>query len=278
MKLISFYIALFCLVLSAPLQADYPTFHFKMKDFPLGHRKYVRYARPQLKSMVREFYHIISKFSPTLEKIVEGRKKYKSITDFLGTFQSDCYQNQECMKKLNEAYEKIRGLNLTLLELKKISSEEINTFTTPEDYHVHLPELMEKMIQLEDTLMNIRQSYDIETSTSYRVVSKQEKNIQKLNFSIVHLFNYTMIDALPNDLKKEFEKVWFFFFKPVEKYVIPDPTSDQLLKRAENLNMVWNTFHMKISKGEMRVPTNGHKVIITMHRRWVSILKLFLSK
>ena len=263
---------------STRIQATYPTFHFNQKKYPLSQGKYIHYARPQLNNMRKEFYHIIQKFSFYSDQIVKTRELFFTKVYKLQNLENSCYQEAKCVEKVKNSYKVVQKINKQLLRLKEQTAKQLNTFNINDDYMAHFPGLLMNSLRLENILLDLLSSLRIETEESYLQTVEHEKSVKKLIFEVYHQFNYLMIDTLPRELKQEFEKVWFYFFRPLEKYILPAKTPKTFLDRVEALNLIWNTFHMKISKGEMRVPTNGHKIIITMHRRWVSILKLFLKK
>ncbi len=273
-KLISYMTLFSILCWNLHAVESYPTYHFNIKKYPLSQQRYQRYARPQLKNMTKEFYYILKNFSPTLKEIINSREDFLRHVNFLQEISFLSLDNPAEVKRIFIAYDYLIKINRSLMYLKLQIAKELNTFKTSEDYIAHFPELLTKLISLEDHLYQLinklKNSIDI---------SQQELvQIKQITFLIYHKFNYLMIDTLPGQLKVEFERVWFYFFRPLEKYILPAQSPHPFLERVEDLNMVWNTFHMKISKGEMRVPVNGHKIIITMHQRWVSILKLFLKR
>ncbi len=258
--------------------ATYPTFHLDAKKYPLSPAKYRHYAKPQLNNMRKEFYHIIQKFSFFGDQIVKSRNNFLTNIYLFHNFTDSCYQDNECLSKLEKAYKSLKLMNNNLLKLKYQIATKLNTFEVSDIHTTNFTQLMSNTLLLENLLLNVIHSIHIDTEESYKTTTKHEKQIRKIIFSMYHQLNYLIIDTLPQDLQKDFETVWFYFFRPLEKYILPAKDGAVLLQRTEELNMAWNSFHMKISKGEVRIPTNGHKIIITMHRRWVSILKLFLKK
>jgi hypothetical protein len=246
----------------------YPTYHFDPIKYPLSMGKYRLYARPQLNNMTKEFYHIISKFSFYAEDLLSSRKLFLQKLYVLQEQLHNC-NAESCHKVIKTALYNSIKLNQQLTQLKRSLATDINSFTISENDLVHFTKFIRLCFKLE---------YQLETQLNKTYLQQNFQTITKSIQGIYHQFNYLIIDTLPLNIKKEFEQVWFFFFRPIEQYVLPSMDPDNFLKRVEDLNITWNSFHMKISKGEMKIPRNGHKIILTMHARWVSILKLFLKK
>ena len=103
-----------------------------------------------------------------------------------------------------------------------------------------------------------------------------EDQLKTISTEIKQQFIFSILQTLPEKTKNEFETVWYFFIREIEKYILPKKTPDELIKRLESLNIIWNTFSMKMTKGNIKLPDNGEKILKIMHRRWVSVLKMIL--
>ncbi|MCR9204457.1 MAG: hypothetical protein NXH75_07770, partial [Halobacteriovoraceae bacterium] len=85
-----------------------------------------------------------------------------------------------------------------------------------------------------------------------------------------------MTQLLDGEMKDDFHAVWIHFFKEVDQKLIYERDKIYLLKRLEELNLSWNTYHMKMTKGNHDVPKNIVSLIKIMHNRWNSCLKIVL--
>jgi hypothetical protein len=66
------------------------------------------------------------------------------------------------------------------------------------------------------------------------------------------------------------------FFKKVDEKLLFEKDQEFLIKRLEELNLAWNTFHMKMTKENNDLSSQNIKLIKIMHNRWNSVLKIVL--
>ena len=76
----------------------------------------------------------------------------------------------------------------------------------------------------------------------------------------------------------EFYFLFANFIKNLEKQIIREKNKNYFLDRLGELNIAWNSFHMKMVKGHYKLPKKQAQIIIVMHNRWNSLLKLLLKR
>ncbi len=86
-----------------------------------------------------------------------------------------------------------------------------------------------------------------------------------------------LTQLLETKLRRDFHAVWMHFFKEVDQKVLYEKDKNYMVRRLEELNLAWNTFHMKMTKGNHNLPKSIVSLIKIMHNRWNSCLKIILS-
>ena len=102
------------------------------------------------------------------------------------------------------------------------------------------------------------------------------KTIDPLVKDLRFFSNTAMTAFLSKQEKEMFDFVWDNFFSPVDIYVIKGRDKEYLLRHLEDLNIVWHTFHMKMTKGFRKYPSHTEALFTIMSKRWSSILKIIL--
>jgi ABC-type antimicrobial peptide transport system permease subunit len=107
-----------------------------------------------------------------------------------------------------------------------------------------------------------------------------QKKLDRIDYLLQRIFTHagnTLTLFLESKLKKNFEFLWVNFIQNLETKIIYEKNSPYLLTRLGDLNIAWNSFHMKISKGEYKLTKSSRKILKNMHSRWNSILKIILA-
>ena len=79
---------------------SYPYFHFDAKKVKLSRDSYRRYIRPQIRSIVQEFYFILKKLDPYNHDIIELNNNVKRLRSDWNKFENQCHSEIEFCKSL----------------------------------------------------------------------------------------------------------------------------------------------------------------------------------
>lgn len=255
----------------------YSTFHFDYKKKKVSQASYLRYIKPQLKNITTEFYHIIGQQDNLSKLLIEMNQDFNKQLPQLKNYGKDCKGSDDCTRSLRRFYKKIKDINYNfLLYIESFSTKKHASFNKINKFGTSFINLQNNLISLENYLhFSLMQSPLLKEGQPDNEIAFQEK-LLKLTSDIHNQFVFSILQTLPEKTKNEFETVWYFFIQEIEKFVLTNKNPKYFLRRVENLNIIWNTFSMKMTKGSIKLPSNGAKVLKIMHRRWVSILKMIL--
>lgn len=244
----------------------------------LDDRSFTRYVLPQLKALTQEFYHILKKLHPIHESTIKLYLKLSSSERMFKEFRQTCRQiDDECNKKLKELYRETRDLDRlilgpqnTLLNLKEAKdTKEIEAM-------LHLISGLGEMGNQNYRLMHALEEYILTANTSYFPYYDGRSLIEPTLHKMLLSSELMLTQLLGPKLREDFHAVWMHFFKDVDQKILYEKDKVYLVKRLEELNLAWNTFHMKMTKGNHELPKNLVSLIKIMHNRWNSCLKIIL--
>ena len=194
-----------------------------------------------------------------------------------GRWEKECRasENKECYTILKTIYKTLKDTEQTLLYVKSRYTQHLKNNTDP------LLMLLPKINEI--TLLNYRLIHALEEIQSTLDTSFEHHSVAKTRFEkYIHPMKITsqmMITSLIDQKYRQvFEFAYIQFINSLELEIVEKHNKEYLIKNLENLNLTWNTFHMKITKSEDRPPKNITNLIKIMHNRWNSILKIVLRK
>jgi hypothetical protein len=238
-----------------------------------------RYALPQLKAMTQEFYHILRKLHPLHDDLIKQKSHLNRMSETYQDFQENCPEvSPDCLDRLKGLYLQSRRFDQMALDLqeRKISfnkvkdQEKVNALLT-------LTGTIDKMANQNYRLMHKIEEYLITTNTTYFPYFDGKKEIYPILNKMKLSSELNMTILLEPKYRKEFDFVRAHFFRQIEFRVVSKKDKKYFLKRLEELNIAWNTFHMKMTKGSNPLPRSLTKFIKIMHNRWNSVLKIILN-
>ena len=125
-------------------------------------------------------------------------------------------------------------------------------------------------------LMHALEEYLLTANTSYFPYYDGRSLIEPTLHKMLLSSELMITQLLESKLKDDFHAAWMHFFKDVDQKILYEKDKIYLIKRLEELNLAWNTFHMKMTKGNHNLPKNIVSLIKIMHNRWNSCLKIIL--
>jgi hypothetical protein len=127
-------------------------------------------------------------------------------------------------------------------------------------------------------MLHLIEKYIILDQTHFHPSTPHDKIFNRNLYQLNVLTDNIITELLPKKYKSTFQQVYSLFFQPIERYGLAEKDSVWYLRRLEELNLSWNTFHMKITKDTDNVPKSLLNVVRIMHNRWNSTLKVVLRK
>jgi hypothetical protein len=273
-------IIFFLLVLSGPSfsQVRTPYFLYEKNKIQLADRNFKKYIIPQLRAIKQEYFLLLRKLHPLHDNTIKLYTQLSSTERTFSNFSSECSQiTAECLTSLKGLYLQTRKLDNLI---SRMQTKEVNLKKAAGLHQTEaLLQLISSLGQMGNNnyrLMHALEEYILTSNTSffpyYDGKTLIEPTIHEMLLSSELLLN----QLLTGELKEDFHAVWMHFFRSIDERIIYKKNKVFLLKRLEGLNLAWNTFHMKMTKGNHNLPKNLVSLIKIMHNRWNSCLKIIL--
>ena len=217
-------------------------YHYERPLAP-GDYAFRRFITPQLKQIIREFYQLLQKLNPIQRELLAMREKIEQLVS----------AKEE--ERIDQLYWQLDHLILSLESqkitfTKKMSSEEID------NYLLCLGNL-EKIARIGHQLL-----YDRKMPLANPICFFGGDNIILL--------------SIGEERRSLFDFIWVGFFSPIKKFIIEKEDKAYLMNNLEELNTAWNSFNMKLAKGQKQYPKSIGPIISMIHSRWNSVLKVIL--
>lgn len=270
---------LFCAFMgSASAQVRSSYFLYDQKKINLDERSFTRYILPQLRAITQEYYHILKKLHPVHESTIKLYLKLSESERLFKSFAKTCRKLEgECLQDLKDLYRHTRDLDRLILKPQDglIDLQEATTSHEMEGL-LQLISSLGHMSNRNYRLMHALEEYILTANTSYFPYYDGRSLIEPTLHKMLLSSELMLTQLLESKLKDDFHAAWMHFFKDVDQKILYEKDKDYLVKRLEELNLAWNTFHMKMTKGNHNLPKNIVSLIKIMHNRWNSCLKIIL--
>lgn len=250
------------------------TFGYKLKDQDLTQYEYVRYVRPQLKSIIQDYKTLVILLNDDLKDFKANINSFRSLIDLSSSFENLCktMESQNCSDSLKEIHKEF--LNL----IKIFDKQQI--LLSQQDIEV------DKQIRAWHLLENVR--LDVINSffkIDSALVSNQlkAKNIISAKDIFHHveknyiLFNLFLLENSHKDFKNPLHSYWISFIRPVYKYVLIRDNKEYFQNNLNELNFRWNELNVYLTKKNKNLPKRVTTLVNVMHNRWNNILKVTLK-
>lgn len=270
---------LFASVIFTSTAFSYPYYYFDKKKIKTSKSNFKRYVRPQINNIIKEYYHILTKIEPLQGELISIKKQIQTLNRDWPLLSDICSEDiDKCKVKLKRFYLLSRRLDSNILKIQK---SKFSFLTEKKDKSKELDNILRLSKHLDEiSLLSYKNLHFLE---EVRVNSDPEGLKHKLTkySQTLHLMllssEMTITILLDNYFGPLFESVWAGYIKKIESHVLIERNQDYLLSKLEHLNTSWNAFHMKIVRGNISLPKKLTNVVVLMHNRWNSILKLYLK-
>jgi hypothetical protein len=245
----------------------------KLKD-----HTFRRLIMPQLKAMKTEYYLLIKKIEPASESSIKLKDLVKKALILDRDRKNICspYDIDKCPEITKELYNQLRKIDLLLLKMLSVKFDKLDEKKLR--MHVALHEQLDQIAGLNYSMLHLIEKYIILDQTHFHPSTPHDKIFNRNLYQLNVLTDNIITELLPKKYKSTFQQVYSLFFQPIERYGLAEKDSVWYLRRLEELNLSWNTFHMKITKDTDNVPKSLLNVVRIMHNRWNSTLKVVLRK
>jgi hypothetical protein len=250
---------------------------YEQKPLKLNDATFNRYVIPQIRAMGQEYYHLLRKLHPINNSIIQIKVKIIDMNINYQRFLVECRKDTiDCLDIVDKMYKQARELDSLLLKLKSRQlifknkkTEEVapllKLIYSIDEISGHVYRLIHKLEQLQITL-----------NTNYFEFHDSSYDMNDI-FHNMDLASETILTSLlDKGIQNDFNFARITFFKSIERYVIQKRNKKYLLSQLEQLNLSWNTFHMKMTKGNHQPTREVKNLIKIMHNRWNSVLKIIL--
>ena len=255
----------------------YPYYYFNKKSNNFTEREFRRYIAPQVKSIVQEYYFILKKMDPLQGSSIHFRNKIHQIKSKWDKGRKNCQISKKilCKDVLTRLHQDLRHSDKKTFALmkKKMVNSKIKV-----EAKFRLNEELGKILNLNYKILHLIEENLILHSQNQGILP--QKKMDKIDYLLQRMLTHsgnTLTLFLESKLKRNFEFLWVNFIQNLESKIIYEKNAPYLLTRLGDLNIAWNSFHMKISKGKYKLSKSSRKILKNMHSRWNSILKIILA-
>lgn len=253
-------------------------FLYDDKKIKIDPRSFSRYVLPQLRALTQEFYHILKKLNPIHDSTIKLYEQLSKNERMFKTFRKDCRQiNESCYDMLKELYMQTRKTDRLILGPQNNLMSLSNVNNTQElEGLLHLISGLGEMANQNYRLMHALEEYILTANTIFFPYYDGRSLIEPTLHKMLLSSELMLTQQLETKLRRDFHAAWMHFFKEVDQKILYEKDKVYMVKRLEELNLAWNTFHMKMTKGNHNLPKNIVSLIKIMHNRWNSCLKIVL--
>ena len=271
---------LILVILLIPLQVNaYSYYYFNRKQTKINPASFKRYVIPQTRSIIKEYYSVLTKIDPFEEHLIDIRKKVASLVSLWKENKNKCVNIDEfCLGKISQIYKEAKKLDRLIVDIEsnkiKFDKDQFKDI----DAYLSLTSKMNEISHINFLLVHYIEEMLMVATSSYSKYLTSPKTFEKYLHKM-DLTSQLMINSkLDPELREEFDTLYKQYIKMLDFHILTNKDSKALVLHLEDLNMAWNNFHMKTVKGKLNLNKNTTKVINIMHNRWNSILKIILRK
>ncbi len=244
---------------------------YEEKPIILSDGSFRVYIIPQLKAISQEYFYILKKLNPIHAETIGLYQKVLDISRKMNDVNKVCQESVEnCEEVFKDSYKLARALDRDITNLQsKYLKIEVPT-------ELQLSSSLDKLSLQTYVLLHKIEEHLLTLKTSFASYYYGKSEFQPIVHRILLDSEFMLTQMLEGTLKEDFDAVWSGFINEVNRKLIYERDKIYLIKRLEELNLTWNTFHMKMTKGNHNIPTPLIKMIKVMHNRWNSCLKIIL--
>jgi|GEM_PF-2346154 len=246
-------------------KASYPAY-VGNKKIKVSDQSFNRYIKPQLRNLYNDYFYLIKELGEKnsnsiqlFQSIDKIEKNWKKWIENCSSYKEDCSNFYSSLIKSQQRTDK---LLLDMLQDEKGIQD------------------LETLNELSVLVFNFQKRTLAFKNDIFRFPKRWKKETSLISSKLSHMKIYAemiLTKDINSNFKKDFDYVWVHFFKKINLEILKGKKPSYLISRLEELNWAWNTFHMKVSKGQKSFNKRLLNTVKIMHSRWNSILKVILN-
>ena len=258
---------------------SYSYFDFDVSKINLTERQFIRWIRPQTRKIIYEFYSILKNQNPLNNELIQSKDHILKLNLKWSRWEQECVLlSLKCHEKLKQHIKSSHLIDKKIITLQNDLFKSVPPdISGKTDSRLILSRQLDQMANLNHFFINSIQMKYLMNHKNPHSSSKSRHSQLPLLSEMLIVSESTITGMLDKRIKNEFDFIWFHFIKELERHVYLEKKKNYLIDNLEHLNIAWNSFNMKISKGGIRNLKNIRGIVKTMHRRWNSILKIILK-
>ena len=265
------------------LLADYPVYHISKNKLKINRDSFFRYIKPQAKNIVQDYFYVLKNMGEHHQELISFRHEINQLKVNWNKVNITCptILTKDCFVGLKKLYTRSKKLDKMLISFEYKRSR--NKDDPEKDLYGHqldsilvLNSIIFELSNMTYTLNHYLEELIILTKTPYAIYHNAREKIPPLLHQLLLKSEMAMTYTIDSQFREEFDAVWTHFIKNIEQQITFRSNSKYLLNRLAELNLAWNSFHMKVAKGNVKLDKKLLKMVQTMHSRWNSILKIVL--
>jgi hypothetical protein len=274
-----FALLLFCTLLPSLGLSD-NTFFQQEKRAYISPENFKNYVRPQVKSIIQEYYAMAARLGPLQADLLEVKNKIFDLKWKWMTWYQECQKiSYPCTARLHDFYATSRNIDIMVLQLQKNAFILNNTL---DNLHINtvilLSHSLDRISNLNYTFLHHLEEILITANTQYFKPFSSSDYLTPILHEMHLTSEETINGGLEKNVRENFDYIWANFIKKLEEYVVLKEQSNYIPDRLDELNLAWNSFHTKISSRDYKLPGHILASAATIRDRWNSIIKLITIK
>lgn len=248
---------------------------FSEADIKLTKFEFNKYVKPQLTSIVQDYYSLITAMNPEIKNLKGIPSKIKSLKDTNFDMQSTCHH-----KDLGSCKIQIQNFLNTIYSIRIILQEK-NDFIkkqnyTPENLLVQYNQFFNlyKQIHLLES-----KAQRIEISLTMNQLSKSlVTELIKDTIDLENIFNDYIIKCSDNRFRNEFHSFYSDFIRVTNNVILSENNMDVFKIKLTDFNLRVHFLNVVLTKRNQNVSKQAITLISVIHNRWNNILKVTLRR
>jgi DNA-binding transcriptional ArsR family regulator len=268
----------FVIAFSLPLRAAPMNFHFHQGRLQLSDEMFNRFGIPQMRSLVNEYYHLIRSLAPDSGEIISLREQLLRFQADFDRWRTNCQlPKKACHPEITELTRQLRSMDQQTLRhlLNRLKYTE-GVSQDQVDSLIWLENTLTQISLLNYRVLHILEQIQVVSETSLSEGAPQFRDLHLKVHEMLTLSEISLTRLLPAYARDDFHALWIGLIKPLEQRVVQNRDKDFYLDRLEQFNTLWNSFHMRMTRGTSELPRPQQNQTRVMHNRWNSIMRIIL--
>ena len=225
-----------------------------------------RYIRPQLSSIISDFYQILKLQDEFPQGVISTREHVRELMINVPTLHSSCSQESlvDCFEKRNQIIDLID--QTTKLYQKHFIKSPIINLTSNHKWF----KLNQELLHLRESIYFFVLSDSQDSQEKENIIVAQKENLNSIN----SLSNILMTEFLDPMYKEDFAVAYLNFFRMLQEECLDKQRYEILVREQSELNFYWHLLNVKLTK-KLRIDLGDRKKFLNaIQNRWNQVLKI----